>query len=366
MEGKKIGAVIVAGGLSSRMKEFKPLLKIGNYTMIERVILNFMSMGIENIVVVTGYRGDDIEKKLSPYGISFVKNNQYETTHMFDSVCIGLNELANEVDMIFFTPADSPFVQKYTLEKMMDGMKSGNHSIIQPSFEGENGHPLLIKNEAISKIISHDGTMGLQGAINNMGYDCLNMNFVDPGIVMDADTPSDYIKLVEYSENMSCPSIELCLKIQDYFGLSDDIKSHSNKVAEIAMKICDNLNKKGINLNSKIVMAASLLHDIAKGKHGHADVGAHLLCDMGYTYVSQIVKEHMELSSCSEVLSEKEVVFLADKMVKSAKLVTVEERFSAKEKLYENNELVLQSIAKRKKQALNLYDEVFNSVSCDE
>ena len=50
-----IGGVILAAGLSSRMKDFKPLLPIGNTTFIKRLILQMRTVGVEKIVVVTGH-----------------------------------------------------------------------------------------------------------------------------------------------------------------------------------------------------------------------------------------------------------------------------------------------------------------------
>ena len=49
-----IGAVIVAAGMSTRMKDFKQLMKIGDLTMAERVIVNFRRAGVKDIVMVTG------------------------------------------------------------------------------------------------------------------------------------------------------------------------------------------------------------------------------------------------------------------------------------------------------------------------
>ena len=56
----RVGAVIVAAGMSTRMKQFKQLMKIGNLTMAERVVINFKRSGIRDIVMVTGYRGKQL------------------------------------------------------------------------------------------------------------------------------------------------------------------------------------------------------------------------------------------------------------------------------------------------------------------
>ena len=49
----RYGAVIVAAGMSRRMKDFKQLMKIGDMTFAERVITNFQRAGVQDIVIVT-------------------------------------------------------------------------------------------------------------------------------------------------------------------------------------------------------------------------------------------------------------------------------------------------------------------------
>lgn len=63
-----IGTVIVAAGMSTRMKDFKQLMKIGDLSMAERVVLNFQRAGIRNIVMVTGFQGKLVEKSLQHFG----------------------------------------------------------------------------------------------------------------------------------------------------------------------------------------------------------------------------------------------------------------------------------------------------------
>ena len=41
----KIGAVIVAAGMSAQMRDFKELVKTGELSMAERVVLNFRRAG---------------------------------------------------------------------------------------------------------------------------------------------------------------------------------------------------------------------------------------------------------------------------------------------------------------------------------
>ena len=87
----KIGAVIVAAGMSERMRRFRELMEIGNLTMAERTVTSFQRAGADRIVMVTGYRSAYLKKNLSSLGIDFAENPDYETTEMFESVKIGLD-----------------------------------------------------------------------------------------------------------------------------------------------------------------------------------------------------------------------------------------------------------------------------------
>jgi MurNAc alpha-1-phosphate uridylyltransferase len=69
-------AMILAAGRGQRMGEItthtpKPLLPIGNTTLIEQVITQLHTANIDNIVVNTHYLGDKIHEHLKNYTITF-------------------------------------------------------------------------------------------------------------------------------------------------------------------------------------------------------------------------------------------------------------------------------------------------------
>ena len=77
--------IILASGLGSRLNsegrnEPKPLMPIGGMALIERVITLMKLAGIEHIVIVLGYRGDQIKKFISDKGMTgivTVENEEY-------------------------------------------------------------------------------------------------------------------------------------------------------------------------------------------------------------------------------------------------------------------------------------------------
>lgn len=198
----KYGAVITAAGMSTRMKEFKQLLKIGETTFAERVITAFREAGIENIVVVTGYRGDELEQSLKKKGVRFIRNNAYRNTDMFKSAAMGLAEAVKTSDRVFICPVDIPFFSNRTVEKMM--RSSTDSDVLIPTFNKRRGHPVLLNRKAARFVLQYNGNGGLRKAFEEMeisGNGRISFAEVDEkGICFDADTPDDYKKCLEWGK----------------------------------------------------------------------------------------------------------------------------------------------------------------------
>ena len=186
------GALIVAAGKSSRMGDFKPMLQLGSISIAQRVINNFRQAGISKIVVVTGYRADVLECHLASNNVIFLRNEDYENTHMFDSVRIGLEYLKGKVDTVLFTPVDIPLFTARTVTQML----SLGHPLVTPVCNGRPGHPLLIRSTLIDSILNDKGKSGLKGAVKNCGEPIYYLDVDDPGILHDVDTPEDYAELL--------------------------------------------------------------------------------------------------------------------------------------------------------------------------
>ncbi|MEE0203583.1 MAG: nucleotidyltransferase family protein [Muricomes sp.] len=200
----KTGAVITAAGLSSRMHDFKPLMQIGRITMIERVILNFQSAGIKEIVVVTGRKSCDIEKQICHMGIISIKNPDYAVTQMFDSALLGMKFLMEKCSRFFLCPVDIPLFKIKTVRTLMDE----DEEVVIPSYRGMSGHPILISSKAAEKLSYYSGKGGIRGAINTGYIKIIAKEVEDCGILFDANTQEDYRVLLEkYNCQLPYPPI---------------------------------------------------------------------------------------------------------------------------------------------------------------
>ena len=190
----QIGALILAAGMSSRMGDFKPMLQIGSISVAQRVLATFSQAGIRRIVMVTGCNATALERHLAGNGIIFLRNEHYQTTQMFDSVKIGLSYLLGKCDKVLITPVDVPLFTAKTVKTILDTQAP----LVVPMCNGQRGHPILLDNSLIPAILADCGETGLQGAVSRCGAPLAAVEVDDFGTILDADTPEDFSKLLEY------------------------------------------------------------------------------------------------------------------------------------------------------------------------
>ncbi len=138
--------------------------------------------------------------------------------------------------------------------------------------------------------------------------------------------------------NSKIPSKEECLSILDKNKTPSNVIEHCKAVCRVAEEIADRLISNGINLNKKLVVAASLLHDIEREKKDHIEEGAKLIKSLGFPEIAQVVMKHslykIEDPDRQPKTYEEKIVFYADKRARGNKIVSLEERFSDLKKRY--------------------------------
>lgn len=187
----RVSAVIAAAGLSSRMHDFKPLVQVGGETMIGRIVRSMRAAGVGEIVVVGGYRGDELMRELQPMDVRVVLNRSYAETRMLHSLKIGIASLSEPYDRLFLSPGDVPLVRADTLQAMM--RQPGQ--AVRPVCRGKIGHPLLLDAALVLPLLDYKGPGGLDGAVRELSADVVDLPVDDYGCTLDADTHEDLMKI---------------------------------------------------------------------------------------------------------------------------------------------------------------------------
>ena len=151
-------AIILAAGMGSRLKPLtddkpKCMVKLLNETLIERQIKIFHNCNINDITIVTGYRGELINIP----DVNYVKNKNYEKTNINESLFCALKP-SNDPTLV--TYSDIVFEQKI-IEQMLevtDGIRLAVSLNWKKSYQNRRLHPLseaenvLMENERILQI----------------------------------------------------------------------------------------------------------------------------------------------------------------------------------------------------------------------
>lgn len=215
---RKTGAVIVAAGLSSRMKTFKPALPFGDSNVANYTVTKLLKVGIDPITIVTGHNEDELRKCIHYDGIRYVKNSDYNSTEMFDSVILGVEDIKDMCDRILIMPMDVPAILIATLEKVL----RVDAGMIRTTHNGRPGHPIVIDSGFAGTLKDYKGEDGLKGAMECSDISITNIEVDDAAVDMDIDTPEDYQKLIEWNYERGkgypiSPEINVELKTKNIF-----------------------------------------------------------------------------------------------------------------------------------------------------
>ena len=196
-------ALILAAGLSSRMKSFKPLLPLGGKSIIEHTISRFLEAGLQkdDILVVIGRKAEELAPVLKRLGISYVINDRYESSDMFYSIQLGLRSFSGSTEGVLLSPGDIPLIRPSTITRLLEERKSSLSNIIIPSFNNRRGHPILLGKEIIQAVASYEGNNGMHGFLEEEKEHIHYVNVEDKFMLMDLDKPEDYERALKiYSE----------------------------------------------------------------------------------------------------------------------------------------------------------------------
>ncbi len=359
MKPQAIAAIVLSAGYSSRMGAFKPLLRIGNQTVLERIIGLFREAGIGDVRVVLGHRADDVVPLVEELGIRWILNEHFQDG-MLSSVKSGVGSIEPDRDAFFLLPVDIPLVRGHTVLKLKEAYRECGKSIVYPTFLGKRGHPPLIGARYAEEIVQWNGSGGLRSFLREKESDAVNVAVPDEHIGLDMDTPGDYETILGKWADYEIPSVAECMEVlKERDSVTDELIGHSRKVAQLALTIGQALNDRGFGLNTDLICAAGLLHDMARDRPRHATTGGRILRDMGFPKVAEIVEQHMSVEVRPDrPINERDLVALSDKLVLGDVVVSLEERFQTRLERYSNDPDIRTAITARLNHARQLRTRV--------
>lgn len=158
-----IAALILAAGSSSRLGSPKQLLPWGEGPLLQHVVGQIRSFGLEEIWVVIGHETDAILEQVDFGGASVVVNDEY-TEGIASSMRVGLDTLTREsrADKVLIAMGDQPELRPDVVAELLQIAKREKRPAIVPKYRYTWANPVIIDRSLWARLMSLEGDAGAQ------------------------------------------------------------------------------------------------------------------------------------------------------------------------------------------------------------
>ena len=186
-----VSAVLTAAGESTRMGRPKPLLTWRGLTLVEYQIGSLTAAGVSEVVVVLGYRHEDISPHVRGPGVRYVVNRRYRDGRS-TSIRAGIAATSPEVEAIVLLGVDQPRSPEIVAETVASHLDSGA-LITSPRRNGRGGHPIVFSSALRDELDAiTEEEQGIRQVFRAHRDEVNELEIDDPVIHLDLNTVKDY------------------------------------------------------------------------------------------------------------------------------------------------------------------------------
>jgi molybdenum cofactor cytidylyltransferase len=193
----KIGAVVLAAGLSSRMGRAKQLLPWGERLMVRHVVDTLVAGGADvgAVAVVVGHQADEVTAALQGSAAISVINPLYHDGSMLRSLQVGLaalTALAVPLGAALVALGDQPQVDIAIVRRVIAHWRSIGGNLVAPSFNHKRGHPILFARPVWQSVLAAQPVGSPREWLADRADQIAYLEIGDDAVLRDIDTPADY------------------------------------------------------------------------------------------------------------------------------------------------------------------------------
>ncbi|AFL52334.1 molybdenum cofactor cytidylyltransferase [Sinorhizobium fredii] len=186
-----VAIVVLAAGRASRMGpagKHKLLAEFDGVPLVRRSVETALAAGQGKVVVVTGYREDEIRAALGGLPVTFVSNPDYESG-MASSLVAGLTAMEEEAGGMLVMLADMPGVTSGHLSKMLAAFDAENgRAVVRAVTEGQRGNPVILPRSTFAAVRQLLGDVGARHIVERSGLPVIDVE-LGAAARLDVDTP---------------------------------------------------------------------------------------------------------------------------------------------------------------------------------
>jgi len=188
---RRVTAVVLAAGESSRMGRNKLLLPWGETTVLARTLANVEASVAHDLVVVTGHERERIVPLAAMAGVATVHNHDY-AQGMLSSVQVAVRALPAASEAILVVLGDQPMVAPASINRLLTAYAGSAAGLVAPVYNGRRGNPVLIDRRYFDELLALPPDDAPRALLGRHANDLLAVPVDDEAILYDLDRPEDY------------------------------------------------------------------------------------------------------------------------------------------------------------------------------
>ena len=190
-----ISAVLLAAGKSRRMGKFKQLLPLAGKTFVECCVDNLLASRVDEVVVVTGHREADVRNAVGTRPVRFANNPDYRDG-MSSSIKRGVEAISKMARACLIALVDQPQIGSDVINRVIEAYLADEPLIVIPTYEGKNGHPIILDLKLRDEILAIDPAQGLKQVVHAHSSEVVRIEVFTEAVLTDFDFPEDYKRLL--------------------------------------------------------------------------------------------------------------------------------------------------------------------------
>jgi molybdenum cofactor cytidylyltransferase len=187
------GIILAAGG-SKRFGQAKMLLPWRGKPLVRHAAETALAAGLDPVVVISGAEAEGVRLALTGLDVRFAENPDWASGQS-TSVRRGIESVGDEAGSAIFLLADQPFATPGLLLELIKAHQRTLSPVIAPRVEGRRANPVLFDRDTFADLAQLSGDTGGRAIFDRYGVEYLDWD--DPKLLLDVDTPDDYHSLQE-------------------------------------------------------------------------------------------------------------------------------------------------------------------------
>jgi molybdenum cofactor cytidylyltransferase len=189
-KARQVAALIMAAGRSRRMAPLNKLLVLDDkgVAMVTRVVDQALASLARPVIVVTGHERDRVQEALAGRPVIFAHAEDY-AQGLSASLKAGLAAVPPQADGVLVCLGDMPLVTAPMIDRLLGAFDpEEGRAIVQPTYRGKQGNPMLWSREFIPAMMEVTGDVGARHLVGLHADRVVEVEMPNDGVLRDFDT----------------------------------------------------------------------------------------------------------------------------------------------------------------------------------